>query len=289
MLVGGREVVMTTYEGHPWADNYTGTPNDDVFNMGSGGNDTVNGGDGNDTFNFGGAFSSLDTIIGGSGIDALVLRGNYFLQTLQVSNTTGLERVEVFGHRSYSFDFDDIAIASGDNLTVDARFLRTDAGLGVRANNLAHATLILLGSKTGDALSGGSMGDTIFGGLGRDNLVGDTGVSDATDSADVFLYKRAEESTVDNPDQLYWDPTAGDRIDLRKIDTDASTPGNQRFHFIGTDAFSHSIGELRYEASNGGYLVTGDLDGDGAADFAIQTFENNVDLPDSLVASEFVL
>ena len=52
---------------------------------------------------------------------------------------------------------------------------------------------------------------------------------------------------------------------------DAKTgPGNQRFTFIGTAAFTNIKGELRVEQSGTSAIVMGDVDGDGAADFEIE-------------------
>ena len=41
---------------------------------------------------------------------------------------------------------------------------------------------------------------------------------------------------------------------------------NQAFTFIGTDVFSNTSGELRYDAGR----VAGDVDGDGIADMEIE-------------------
>ena len=59
-------------------------------------------------------------------------------------------------------------------------------------------------------------------------------------------------------------------IDLRHIDADTSRHGNNRFSFIGDDHFSHDAGELRAVRSGHHVNVSGDVDGDGHADFAIE-------------------
>jgi 23S rRNA (adenine2030-N6)-methyltransferase len=65
-------------------------------------------------------------------------------------------------------------------------------------------------------------------------------------------------------------PAQGDLIDLSGIDANALPGGDQEFAFIGTAAFSGTPGELRDDAGGGTTLVSGDVNGDGTADFAIR-------------------
>ena len=60
-----------------------------------------------------------------------------------------------------------------------------------------------------------------------------------------------------------------ERIDLRGIDANTGTAGDQAFSFIGTAAFSATAGELRYAFDGTDTWVQGDVDGDGVADFEI--------------------
>ena len=62
--------------------------------------------------------------------------------------------------------------------------------------------------------------------------------------------------------------TEGDKIDLRGIDASAGKPGNQPFKFIG-DAALTGPGQLHVETFDGDFLVSGNVDADLAADFAI--------------------
>ena len=79
-----------------------------------------------------------------------------------------------------------------------------------------------------------------------------------------------------------FDPLSGEVVDLAAIDAIAGTPGNEAFTFIGEAGFDGTPGQLRWE--NFGYQevpqypdypvpegwhVTGDVDGDGAADLSI--------------------
>ena len=59
---------------------------------------------------------------------------------------------------------------------------------------------------------------------------------------------------------------------------------NEAFAFIGTAAFSHTAGELRYEEVSGFTYVYGDTNGDGIADFMIR-----LDGLHALSSGDFVL
>ncbi|MGH6644875.1 MAG: hypothetical protein ACRED3_19495, partial [Bradyrhizobium sp.] len=61
-----------------------------------------------------------------------------------------------------------------------------------------------------------------------------------------------------------------DKVDLRGIDARIDVAGNQAFHFVGTAAFSHHSGELRYATQSGNVYVYGDVNGDGVTDFSVQ-------------------
>ena len=76
----------------------------------------------------------------------------------------------------------------------------------------------------------------------------------------------------------------GDHIDLAGVDANSATGGDQAFAFIGTAAFSHTAGELRYDIVNGNTYLTGDTNGDGLADFMVRLDGNQ-----ALVSGDFVL
>ncbi len=69
------------------------------------------------------------------------------------------------------------------------------------------------------------------------------------------------------------------RPTLLYIDANTGVSGDQAFHFVGAAAFSGHAGELRFE----GGVVSGDVNGDGHADFEIGV---NVA---TLSAADFVL
>ena len=76
----------------------------------------------------------------------------------------------------------------------------------------------------------------------------------------------------------------GDLIDLSAID--AITGGSDNaFSFIGSAAFGNVAGELRATSLGGNvWLIEGDIDGIGGADFAI-----NVGSSHAITAADFVL
>ena len=63
---------------------------------------------------------------------------------------------------------------------------------------------------------------------------------------------------------------AGDKINLAAIDAVAGGADNA-FSFIGAAAFSGVAGQLRAYSQSGNFFVAGDVDGNGVADFTIQT------------------
>ncbi len=118
-----------------------------------------------------------------------------------------------------------------------------------------------------DVLNGFQGDDTLIGGAGKDTLTGGTG-------NDLFVF-----NTLELGDTIT-DFARGDRIDLRAIDARVTTGGDQAFSFLGSGAFTHHAGELRYD----GNIVSGDTNGDGVADFSV-TIANHA----ALTAGDFFL
>ena len=83
------------------------------------------------------------------------------------------------------------------------------------------------------------------------------------------------------------DFASGDRIDLSAIDARTGTAANDAFGFIGEAAFTGVAGQLRVGSDGaGGWLIEGDINGDGLRDLVIAV-DMAGDLPP--VASDFVL
>ena len=117
------------------------------------------------------------------------------------------------------------------------------------------ADKLQLGSHGGWARGGGG-NDILTGGAAGDSLGGD-------DGNDTFVFVSAAKiGTLAGAHSRIEDFEQGnDKVDLTAIGG---------LSFIGTDGFSHTAGELRYEQSGGSTFLLGDTDGDGSADFALQ-------------------
>jgi hypothetical protein len=136
----------------------------------------------------------------------------------------------------------------------------------------------LSGLTGNDVLDGGAGNDILVGGAGKDQLLGGAG-------ADIFRFDLSSDSAVGNTDLIAdFVRSQTDRISVNAIDANTSVAGNQDFAFIGASAFHNVAGELRYEITNGYTFVSGDVNGDGVADFMIQ-----VNGQISLVAADFIL
>jgi Ca2+-binding RTX toxin-like protein len=138
----------------------------------------------------------------------------------------------------------------------------------------------LLGAKGNDIVKAGAGNDRMVGGAGADDLWGGAG-------ADTFIFRTVSDSTVNTAgrDTIFdFSPAQDDRINLVTIDANTLLRGNQAFAFIGTKGFSKTAGELRYERKPSDTYIYGDVNGDGAADFAI-----HLDDPIQLNQAYFIL
>lgn len=117
----------------------------------------------------------------------------------------------------------------------------------------------MFGEGGNDTLVGAEGSDTITGGAGTDSLTG--GLND-----DVFDFNSVVEIGRNAARDVITDFTHGDdTIDLNGVDANTEVAGNQNFSFIGSAAFGNVAGQLRYS----GGLLSGDVNGDGVADFQI--------------------
>ena len=159
------------------------------------------------------------------------------------------------------------------------------SGTGLGGDTLSGVAgyLVLAGWGGADSLSGGGGADTLLGGDGADTLVGQSGadVSTGGAGADVFQYESVYDIGSNSERITDFSHAQGDRIDLHLIDADTLVEGDQAFVFIGSEFFHRTAGELRTYAYAGDYLVQGDVDGDGTADFTLR-----VNAP--LVSGDFI-
>ncbi len=221
-------------------ENVTGTRSNDVI-VGDGGNNTIDGGAGGRDVMYGGR--GIDTLSYASATESVVLN-------LQNGRTGGASIGDVY------YDFENI-IGTGFEDTLDGnsganKIWGGAGGDRIQGNN---GNDDLYGEGGNDIIAGNSGDDRITGGAGGDRMTGDQG-------NDVFIFTAIEAQT-----DVIVDFTRGrDRIDLSAIDAIAGTTADDAFSFIGSSAFSNVAGQLRFA---GGFL-TGDVNGDGVADFTIQ-------------------
>lgn len=182
--------------------------------------------------------------------------------------------------------------------------------IGLSGNDTITAgngTTIIHGGPGNDVLIAGSGADTIFGGAGKDTIYGGSGndtlhAGSGTDTlyagtghavmiagggTDSFVFSPGHTggltaATADVIQQFH--PAVGDKIDLSAFDAGLPTGGTGHLTFIGTAAFGDHPGEVRYDVTNTGITVWGDVNGDGTADFCITLTKLA-----SLTASAFIL
>jgi Ca2+-binding RTX toxin-like protein len=205
--------------------------------LGGGGDDEVEGGAGNDLIASDGAGS--DEYVGGSGVDTVSYAALGSALTIDLTAGT----------------------AEGAGMLADSLSSIENATGGGAADRIlgSGAANLLVGNGGGDRIDGGRGGDALDGGLGSDRLFGGKG-------ADRFVFDSLGDSAKGSARDRIGDfERKVDEIDLSGIDADAVRKGNQAFGFVGDDRFDRSAGELRF--ANG--ILSGDVDGDGKADFEI--------------------
>jgi len=242
---------------------------------GGGDNDLLVGAAGNDRLDGGAGF---DLLWGGAGDDVYVVDSGSDL----VWELTG-----------QGYDLIEL-ISTGDLLNIPDNVEAVNmlqSGF-VRGNGLANT---IRGSAGDDFMSGAGGNDKLEGGAGNDRIEGGAGNDRMTGGAgaDTFVFLLVTDSVepaqrsdgVKLLPDLITDFTSGtdkvSLIDIRYLE--GGTALFPAFSFIGTGAFSHHVGEVRYEMSGGQAHIFLDMDGDALADMHIIA---NTSI---LVASDFIL
>ncbi|MFN3387859.1 MAG: beta strand repeat-containing protein, partial [Allosphingosinicella sp.] len=260
------------------------------------GTDNLTGGAQSDVFLFrdGGRFTADDRIDGGAGTDQLALRGNYSTQiVMQADTIKNVEAIALLsgnnthygpfaGNFSYNLLMHDGNVAAGKTLFVDAAQLRAGESLIFDGSQETNGVFKIWGGLGNDVLIGGAGADTIIGGGGADTMAGNGG-------NDIFRYFSTSDSAVGAEDTII-SFFAGDIIDLSAIDARAHTPQDNAFNFIGSAAFSGSgngsSGQLRAQNTSGNnWIIEGDTNGDGTADFRINVITAD---GDPITAVDFI-
>ncbi|WP_134682268.1 calcium-binding protein [Paracoccus ravus] len=211
---------------------------------GNAGNNVLNGGAG------------ADSMSGGAGNDSYIV-DNAGDRVFEASNS-GTDTVKSSISFALGSNLEKLALTGTDHVNGSGNSL-ANAISGNAGNN------VLNGGSGNDVLVGGSGNDRIIGGAGADRLMGDVG-------ADSFVFVALSESTVTSAGRdtiTDFSTSQNDLIDLRSIDARTTLAGNQAFSYIGSAAFTGHAGELSARSGSYGTLISGDVNGDRVADFAV--------------------
>lgn len=288
-------------------DGLTGLEGDDTLG-GEGGDDLLDGGDGNDrlvggTGNdlmFGGAGNDLmvvnvvgDIANGGDGIDTVHFVTSVFANYVAQADVENFRSLNVFVNLTmnaldniFTGGADQDLVNGGDGNDIMYGLGAADPMNGQGGNDTLYGgdgndqlsggdgNDRIYGGNDRDDISAGSGDDVVYGEAGDDRIIGGAGIDimHGGAGADRFDFNSILEtgSTLATSDRILdFNRAQGDFIVLFGIDANTTVTGNDAFSFIGTAAFS-AAGQLRYEVANGRTVVSGDVNGDGVADFFIR-------------------
>lgn len=241
--------------GNDRANAITGNRGTNVI-AGLAGDDTLDGGMGDDTLDGG---TGNDSMVGGMGDDVFIVdsandvvvekSGPHVPESQYFRNVGFADEVRASIGYTLGRNVENLTLTGSDAIDGTGN----DGSNALTGNAAANR---LRGLDGDDTLSGGDGDDRLAGGSGKDLLTGGAG-------ADLFAWRSGEltAKTRADADQVAdFSQSDGDRIDL-------SAAGH--FTFVGEAAFSGQAGELRYRIDGATYL-SGDVDGDGQADFVIK-------------------
>lgn len=238
---------------------------------GAAGDNRLRGLDGDDLIR---GFAGDDWLDGGAGSDEM--RGGSGDDTFVVDSS--LDRV----HERWNEGVDLVRSSASFTLSKHVENL-TLTGSGVIGGTGNASANQLRGNIAANSLDGGSGADLLFGGRGADRLAGGLASDELCGGggADVFLFNSIADAGRGAKRDAITDFVVGkDVIRLSGIDADTEARGNQSFDFIGQGRFTGDAGELRYKFG----VLSGDVTGDGAADFHIA-----LDNAPSLTEGDFIL
>lgn len=239
------------------------------------GNCTLIGGNGNDTFY---ALTKGTSIDGGDGNDLIYAGMGTPMKETYISGFDGGD-----GNDTISFIKAKSGVITELNyfdLYYQGRHIEPG---GAAEGERYHRNIEnIVGSNYKDELWGGEEINKISGGKGNDFIDGLEGSDVLTggSGADTFHFYSIYTNAAANRDVITdFSRSQGDKIDLHDIDANTKVANDQKFSYIGDNAFSGKAGELRFHKG----VVSADDDGDGVADFFITV------KVDALHASDFIL
>jgi len=184
-------------------------------------------------------------------------------------------------------------LGGGDTYVVDSRddvvvevadggvdTVLSSVSFDARTTHVENITLLdgananIIANDLGNTLRGNSAANIIIGGGGADLMTGGGG-------ADTFRYNAVSDSTFSDYDRIM-DLGADDFIDLRNIDSNVNTEGNQSFTQV--DELTGEAGQMTLEwlPSAGFTLMSMDVDGDGVADMRVVLYGDHSDFDNFL-------
>ncbi|MDB5552072.1 MAG: hemolysin-type calcium-binding repeat family protein [Rhizobium sp.] len=207
-------------------------------------------------------------------------------ETIEVKNSGLIESAgTAYGYTNAGHNAKDIITNTG----VMIGAVRLDNGADIYDGRKGRIDGDVFGGGDADILKGGKEGNTFYGDAGQDKLTGGLGGDILTGGADAdqFIYLSAKDSTAKAAGQdtiIDFNQGQGDQINLKAIDADSRTGGNQKFDFIDDGPFHGHAGELRFKIVLDDTFIYGDTNGDKKADFVIK-----LDTAVELTAGDFIL
>ena len=238
---------------------------DDHFNGGANA-ETVQDGDGADTIKLGGGNDTYRAVFNFLGDGSDVIDGGKGAADLYDASTVG--SVDLIINLD-SVAHTDVLTGAPNTAAVKNSifFYPPETITGFENASGGDGDDSIFGTSAANVLKGNGGADDLFGLGGRDILSGGFG-------ADTFIFRSLSDSTVarSGRDVITDFEFLDDKIDLAGIDA-IKGGGDDAFHLTGNkgfDGFTRHPGELGFKFTSGGdTIVSGDVNGDGKADFSI--------------------
>jgi Ca2+-binding RTX toxin-like protein len=309
-LFNQAELDVISIDGTSGADTLTGSIGRDLISGGIGadtlrggaGADSLDGGEGSDIYDYG-----ASEVVSGESINDTGTAGKDTVRFLadvsfsSVATLTGIEAFVFTGDQDFQINsfpiFGQNFEITGSNGTAQSFTVHNANDFDVSGWTLKNwengDTIVLNGSGVSGIMVGSSRNDVINGLSGEDALIGGRGKDTLTGGADkdIFDFNSVKDSVKGASRDVITDFSGFnalapdlDLIDLSTIDAKTTLKHNQAFKFIGAHKFHHRAGELHVLDKGSFFLVEGDRNGDGKADFQIEVHSTA-----ALASGDFVL